>query len=123
MAPERSLKLAYLLWLLVGAFGGHRFYLGRMKTGIALAVLLVLSVATTIAGSFYMIQAVEDGAEIVDLALSVNPFTVLTYSGSLLMLVWTVWYVVDLFLIYFMVKKDREQAATLTVAHSKDVFE
>jgi hypothetical protein len=123
MGQQKSMVLAYLLWLIVGAFGGHRFYLGRIKTGIALAVLLVLSVAASVGGSFYMMQAIENGAEIMDLALSVNAFTILTYSGSLLMLVWMVWYAVDLILIYFMVKKDRERFALSVDGQASQVFE
>lgn len=70
-----------------------------------------------------MMQAIENGAEIMDLALSVNAFTILTYSGSLLMLVWMVWYAVDLILIYFMVKKDRERFALSVDGQASQVFE
>jgi protein-S-isoprenylcysteine O-methyltransferase Ste14 len=42
MQSEKSKLTAYLLWLAIGAFGAHRFYLGRVKSGIALAVLLIL---------------------------------------------------------------------------------
>ena len=35
----RSLMLAYVLWLLLGSVGAHRFYLGRTLTGGILACL------------------------------------------------------------------------------------
>jgi TM2 domain-containing membrane protein YozV len=48
-APRRSLATAYLVWFLVGVFGGHRFYLGDGRGGrwflIGLAVGLALPVA------------------------------------------------------------------------------
>jgi len=31
--PQRSLATAYLVWFLVGIFGGHRFYLGDGRGG------------------------------------------------------------------------------------------
>lgn len=36
---KKSMVLAYLLWWFLGAFGAHRFYLGR--TGSAIAMLLI----------------------------------------------------------------------------------
>lgn len=35
----KSLVAAYILWWLLGVLGGHRFYLG--KTGTAIAMLLI----------------------------------------------------------------------------------
>ncbi|PTM56504.1 TM2 domain-containing protein [Desmospora activa] len=33
---KERIVTAYLLWLLLGVFGAHRFYLGRWKTGMAM---------------------------------------------------------------------------------------
>jgi TM2 domain-containing membrane protein YozV len=33
-ANKKSMIVSYLLWLFVGAFGGHRFYNGRSATAI-----------------------------------------------------------------------------------------
>jgi TM2 domain-containing membrane protein YozV len=33
--PEKSLPIAYLLWLVLGILGGHKFYLNRPFLGIA----------------------------------------------------------------------------------------
>jgi TM2 domain-containing membrane protein YozV len=41
-ANKKSLAVAYLLWFFVGGFGAHRFYLGRIKSGIALPALFIL---------------------------------------------------------------------------------
>jgi TM2 domain len=39
----KSLAVAYALWLFLGLFGGHRFYLGRYITGALQAVLGLVS--------------------------------------------------------------------------------
>ena len=38
-AEGKSKLIAYVLWFFLGGFGVHRFYLGRIKTGIAQALL------------------------------------------------------------------------------------
>lgn len=40
-AGEKSKLFAYLFWFFLGGFGAHRFYLGRIKTGIAQLLLSV----------------------------------------------------------------------------------
>lgn len=40
---DRSLKLAYALWLTLGVVGAHRFYLARPITGAILATLFTAS--------------------------------------------------------------------------------
>ncbi|MDB6453982.1 TM2 domain-containing protein [Falsirhodobacter sp. 20TX0035] len=42
----KSTAAAYLLWFFLGTFGVHRFYLGRLKTGLAMLVLMLLGVVT-----------------------------------------------------------------------------
>lgn len=46
----KSTGVAYLLWLFTGGFGGHRFYLGRVGSGAAIAVLMVLGLLTSVVG-------------------------------------------------------------------------
>lgn len=43
-ANKKSALVAYLLWFFVGWLGGHRFYLGRTGSGIAMLIISVLSV-------------------------------------------------------------------------------
>ena len=31
---KKSTPIAYILWLFLGLFGGHRFYLGTVTTGL-----------------------------------------------------------------------------------------
>lgn len=38
-AQRKSKAVAYLLWLLLGALGAHRFYLGMKPSGIGMAFL------------------------------------------------------------------------------------
>ncbi|HZF33358.1 MAG TPA: TM2 domain-containing protein [Candidatus Angelobacter sp.] len=42
-ANKKSAVVAYLLWFFVGMLGAHRFYLGRIGSGIAILVLTILS--------------------------------------------------------------------------------
>ena len=45
---KKSIRVAYLLWTLLGSFGAHRLYLGRPASGAAMLALTLLgSVATT----------------------------------------------------------------------------
>lgn len=40
---KKSTTTAYLLWWFTGAFGGHRFYLGRTGTAVAMLLITVFS--------------------------------------------------------------------------------
>ena len=42
-AGKKSALLAYVLWFFLGWFGVHRFYLGRVTSGIVMLVLWGLS--------------------------------------------------------------------------------
>lgn len=56
---DKSVGVAYVLWLLFGTLGGHRFYLGR--TGTALMMLgfsLIGWAATWIAVGWLLLAAV-----------------------------------------------------------------
>lgn len=123
MEHEKSKVTAYVLWLILGAFGAHRFYLGRVKTGIALVGLFVVGIALTVVGSFYMMRMVEDGTQIQTLALTINPFTILSYSSMVLIFIWLAWFVVDLFLINVMINKDRTTRGTMMQTQTTQVFE
>lgn len=46
-AARRSVLVAYLLWFFLGYFGVHRFYLGRVGSGLAMLALFGLSWALT----------------------------------------------------------------------------
>lgn len=36
---KKSLAVTYVVWGFVGLFGGHRFYLGKMGTAVAMLIL------------------------------------------------------------------------------------
>lgn len=40
---KRSLLVAYLLWFFLGALGAHRFYFKKIGSGIAMVLLVVLT--------------------------------------------------------------------------------
>jgi TM2 domain-containing membrane protein YozV len=49
-AAKKSAGIAYLLWFFFGGLGLHRFYLGRIGSGVAMVVLFCLSWITTFVG-------------------------------------------------------------------------
>jgi TM2 domain-containing membrane protein YozV len=42
-SAKKTALLAYLLWFFLGYFGAHRFYLGRIGSGIAMLVIFLVS--------------------------------------------------------------------------------
>ena len=40
---KKSTGISYLLWIFLGGFGAHRFYLGRTGSAIAMLVIYILS--------------------------------------------------------------------------------
>lgn len=46
VAESKSLRTAYLLWLMLGVFGGHRLYLGWTVTGVIMLMLALLGILT-----------------------------------------------------------------------------
>ncbi len=69
-AAKRSVLIAYLLWFFLGTFGVHRFYLGRLGSGLLMLAIFGLSWVLT--------------------------FVLIGYAGLLLI---GLWWLVDAFLI------------------------
>ena len=44
----KNMVVAYLLWFFIGWFGVHRFYLGKISSGVAQLLLLVIGWITTL---------------------------------------------------------------------------
>ena len=53
-----SIPLAYLIWVLTGAIGGHRFYLGKISSGLVMLLLFTVGLITLSAGVGAVILAV-----------------------------------------------------------------
>lgn len=58
-ANRKSTGVAYLLWIFLGGFGGHRFYAGKTGSAIAMLALTILGVILSIVGvGFVLLIAV-----------------------------------------------------------------
>lgn len=57
-ANSKSVGVAYLLWLFLGGFGAHRFYLGQTGTAVAQLILMLIGVATAIVGVGFILMAI-----------------------------------------------------------------
>ena len=75
---SKSMGAAYLLWLFTGGLGGHRFYLGKSGSGVAILLLTIVGIVTT--------------------AIAV---------GAIVLLGVGVWVLVDAFLIPGMIQEDK----------------
>lgn len=49
-AHKKSVLIAYLLWFFLGYLGIHRFYLGKITSGILMIMLFALSSLLTVIG-------------------------------------------------------------------------
>jgi TM2 domain-containing membrane protein YozV len=85
--PAPSLLVAYLLWFFLGVLGAHRFYLRAYVSGAIQALMFVVGVATI------FVLRWQD-LETAGLLIGTVPLTLLG-----------LWWVVDAFLTYDMVKK------------------
>jgi TM2 domain-containing membrane protein YozV len=57
-SKAKSIPLAYLIWVLTGAIGGHRFYLGKISSGLVMLLLFTVGLITLSAGVGAVILAV-----------------------------------------------------------------
>jgi len=76
----KSLVVAYILWIFFGGLGGHRFYLGRIASGVVLLALTVIGGAT-----------------------------LFVYVGIPMLLIAALWAILDAFLIPGMVRSERDR--------------
>lgn len=56
----KSVGVAYLLWLFLGGLGAHRFYIGRVGSGLAILVLMIVGIllAPFRVGTVFLVPAV-----------------------------------------------------------------
>lgn len=121
---EKSKITAYVLWLLIGAFGAHRFYLGRVISGGIMAALLVVSLVVSGVNGYLMAQELleENGNNIEALTNPFSTFMILSFITGAMFLIWICWYLLDLVLIHFMMKKDKQRQAAISSQQAEDVF-
>jgi len=87
---RKSVITAWLLWLFLGIFAAHRFYLGHFRSGIVMLSLdLFIIVGFILSLAFHIINAA--------FGIAIG-FAILTILG---------WFVVDIFMLPFMLRKDR----------------
>lgn len=77
---SKSAGVAYLLWFFLGSLGGHRFYLGRVGTGLLMLAMLIVGFATVAVG-----------------------------FGAIVWVILGIWLLVDLFLIPGIIRNDKEK--------------
>ncbi|CCE97200.1 putative TM2 domain-containing protein [Sinorhizobium fredii HH103] len=57
---SKSTAVAYLLWIFLGGLGAHRFYIGRVGSGLAILVLMIVGIllAPVGVGTIFLVPAV-----------------------------------------------------------------
>lgn len=55
-AYGKSTLVAYLLWYFLGLFGGHRFYLRRTGTAVAMLVLSLTVIGLIVTGIWWIVD-------------------------------------------------------------------
>ena len=86
LRPERSLAMAYVLWFLLGQFSVHRFYLGRIQSGVIQFALALFSWMLIIGG-------IGGGSGSLGL------------TGGAVLVVWALWVLGDVFFIHSIHRK------------------
>ncbi len=76
----KNILVAYLLWWFLGWLGVHRFYLGRVGTGLAQLLLFIIGWVTLI-----------------------------ILIGYVLLIVWLVWWALDAYFTYIMVAEENQK--------------
>jgi len=49
-SSQKAPVVAYLLWFFLGGFGAHRFYMGRVGSGIGMLALCLASAVLSVVG-------------------------------------------------------------------------
>jgi len=122
MHKEKSIFVAYVIWLFTGIFGGHRFYLRRKKTGWAMALLFWGSIVAQSILYSIVLQALSGGTRFEGVLQSGTLYSI-TSIFAVMFYIWLVWWLLDLVFIYFMMKKDRQSMGLKSPAEMADVFE
>ena len=104
---KRSQALAYILWLVAGMLGIHKFYVGKIRTGIFYVVLGVVGWGSVVSG---LVSALDEMTT--TRPADFEAFTgimVLAVIGSICLLVLCVLLIVDLFTIPREIRKRNDR--------------
>jgi TM2 domain-containing membrane protein YozV len=82
-ANKKSALVAYVLWFVVGTLGGHRFYVGKTGSAIAILALTIIGIISSFIG-----------------------------IGLILLLIMGIWVLVDAFLIPGWIRNNNTVLAT-----------
>ena len=104
----RSIALAYVFYFLFGFWGVHRFYLGKIKTGllyIALSLMSLILIIASISWDFMqcVAQYTYDARSMCTQPPLASP--TLAVIGLILLLLLFLWLLVDLFLVPAMARQ------------------
>lgn len=91
-AKKKSKGVAYVLWLLLGGIGAHRFYTGHTGTGIIYLVMQILGWLTVAAG-----------------------------IGAFLFFAIAIWWLIDAFLIPGMIRQNNLMLAAELTASTRSL--
>jgi len=86
-AEGKNTVIAYVLWWFLGAIGVHRMYLGRTGSGVAMLSLFIIGIVTAVLAVGYIFLAIVG-----------------------------IWWLVDGFLTYSMVKEENTKRGLLSSA-------
>ena len=102
---KKSAGIAYLLWFFLSGLAVHKFYLGKVKQGIFYLVAPWLAVLVFILG---VLDAAgkRDAQGAVELSAFGTPTVVIAVLG---LLVYVVWWFVDLFTLHRQVARANEE--------------
>ena len=104
---KKSKTLAYVLWLVVGMLGIHKFYVGKVGMGILYVVLGVVGLGSVVSG---LVSALEKmtASQPGDLQ-AFTGIMVLAVIGSICLLVLCVLLIIDLFTIPREIRKRNDR--------------
>ena len=94
-ANKKSMFVAYVLWLLFGTLGGHRFYSGRSVSAVAQLLLTIIGTLVAAIGSNLVLRL----PDFVLLELPGLPGLVLLPLYFVLLVPLSIWILIDAFLI------------------------